>query len=476
MFTVGLREDHSHWRFAAAAALGILASCQPQMLVVDLDRDEPSDVGSSETPASDGSGGDDTEIFDVGEGDQGDSPRFDIGEPPELESADVALAVFPGRGDGTFAAPIVAALPRLHTGKLDADCHRVGHHNVITAGFDYDGDGQSDVALAVGGALLVAFGAGAFGFDDVIDDSPHLERVCGWVAGHIFGATHDDLVAMPCDGQAVVVFRGGHRKLSLPIPLEVGAPNDMQIIGLGGGGRDQLAVLSTLDADQASSAVRVFSFEAGEFRVVTQSVSHGAQGLYTLSADDEGPPDLLTVTADARPRHVEVYSQWTVDGFGYRADAQWTEACATCPRVYGTDDLDGDDRADLVLVGGGEGAACGDDLAVAVRSAGAAMPHFDGASTIVDSETTRALATGDVDGDGRADVLALRDGIGDHQPGIAVTVNATKDGADELVFERTAYLLPPNEDFGAFYAFELEDVDGDGALDVVALSSTMGPE
>lgn len=429
-----------------------------------------SGSGGTIDPAGDGTTG---ESHHDDATDDDDTPYFDLGDPSEPNTATVALVVYAGMGQGQFGAPIDSEIPPLLAGPLDERCHGIGSQHVIAAGFDFDGDGASDVAVGTGQRFALAFGDGAFGFDDLIDDTPLLDDACGWTAGKIFGGPTHDLVAISCTDSSVLVYRGGQRALGAPFGLPGGLVTDVAVADFDQNGLDEIVVSSVYSDDEAVEFVETFAFSDGGF---IGRVDYGGlflRSLRAISPAGNASPDLFIVEGNNSPTQVVRLSDWE-SGSVEVATADWGENCVSCPRIYGDADFDGDGFADLVMTGSHKSGECGHDDAVAILSAGLALPHFAAVSRMASFSYSRALAVGDVDGDGRPDLLSLTDADGDDEPRIVVAVNRTEPGAIELAFDAVdAVYASPG--YATFHAFELHDVDGDGRLDLVALVSTMDP-
>lgn len=410
-----------------------------------------------------------------------DQTPLDVGEPDPPPFFAVDLVVYPGHGDGTFDPGVTTPTPELRLTDLDPWCHGTGDKGILVAGFDVDGDGPTDVAVALGGQTLVAFGDGSFGFGDAVLDLETSLPICRWAVGRLFEDGQDDLVGLPCDGQSgfVSIFRGGSRPLPAASELVVKDSSsidvvDAESVDLDDDGRDELVVMSTVLGDESTNRVTVFSRQGDEFVGVEQWFGGAQRTFYALDLDGDGVLDLLHIAGLDRPHAVHVLADWQGDRFELRDSRPWDAGGVGCPRAQGRDDVDGDGRADLLMIGDG-GAARWPFSVVAIASAGVPLPHFGAVSMIEHTAHSRALATGDLDGDGLADLVRLHDGNGDDEPHLSCLLNRTPPTAATLLFEPAAAVLPPVDELSNVHAFNLVDVDDDGQLDIIALRSNMDP-
>lgn len=215
---------------------------------------------------------------------------------------------------------------------------------------------------------------------------------------------------------------------------------------------DGLADLAVVESD----GVRVAASADGAFEESGDGVALSLPERFRVSVGDfdaDGVDDLALVTEDPRGVLVEVAR----GGEGSFARPQrWALVDAVLGDLkLGTADMDGDGRSDLVAMGRRDE---GVDVRV-LRSLGDA---FDDATPWLEQpgwswDGTRPLL-GDVDGDGRADVIALRDLA-------TLQVAVLRSDGDRLL---------PEDDVSEIDDLELDrtrsvaaDTDGDGRTDLV---------
>jgi membrane-associated phospholipid phosphatase len=210
--------------------------------------------------------------------------------------------------------------------------------------------------------------------------------------------------------------------------------------------RDGVADLVTAPTAGGGPVVNVFDGATGGLRRTFLAYAPNDRGGVDVAAGDvdgDGTPDVITGAAAGAP-HVKVFSGR--DGRELRSFYAFDPALTSGVSVA-AGDVDGDGRADIIAGSGNRIRVFGGRDAAVVLELTAFTPELGGLS----------VAAGDVDGDGRADVIAgAGPGGGSH-----VRVFRGADGA-EL---RSFYAFEPGYTGGVDVA--AGDVDGDGRADVV---------
>jgi len=392
------------------------------------------------------------------------------------------VATYPGNGDGTFGAGVVTPPTgyAIHhafalgdvtgDGRPDLVASKLGSSNelVVLAGdgvggfaafgvvaltapgttpvvADFDDDGDLDAAVGGGTSihLLLNPGAGAF-----------TTPTAYWV-----GSTPTDLVALDRDGDG---------------DLDLVTVNGSDVVFLHGNGNggfgyagaspisgpvrgfvaDDLDGDGDVDAAVASGSIAVHLADGagwsapGETLLASQRVDHAVVGFF----DDDDAADLLTLDTATRRFRVHL-----ADGAGGFVSGPAT----TVPDNLGkarVGDLDDDGNLDAVVAHLSYGTF---DAIVTVEVWwGAGDGSFDGSTVVLASVSgLRDFELGDLDGDGRLDVVATGENvIGQHRMYV-------RRGAGAQAFEPLQQESSPPGVGGR--GFALGDVDGDGLLDAV---------
>ena len=174
------------------------------------------------------------------------------------------------------------------------------------------------------------------------------------------------------------------------------APVAAALVDLNGDGRLDLATANDEDDTNrlADGSVSVFLGEKGGFgRRHAYPIGGGADGLVVRDLNGDGKPDVVVSRGEAGP-FVSVLLNRGDGTFGakqdYRGARRFAEAVATA-------DVNGDGRPDLVAVNGGHGISV-----LMNRGDGTFGPR----AVIVPREKVIAIASGDLNGDGREDLIA----------------------------------------------------------------------
>jgi hypothetical protein len=378
-----------------------------------------------------------------------------------------SVSVLRNGGDGTF------------TNVAGSPFTLAGHPNGIAVG-DLDGDGEPDLVVSMrdagGVAVLVNDGSGGImppGYFKATGAGPQTVLLAD-LDGDL---RNDALVANRTDG--TVSYLHNHLGSSFDtavIVATVGDPAAMALADVDADGDLDFGVLDGVDG-----SVHLFlgdgtgSFTAG----ATIATAADATALQLVDMDGNGSPDLVVTT---RAGDAVVLALSDVGGTFGRVVAV---PAGDGPAGVATGDFDGDGRTDLAVADGlasqvtvlrAADAVARDCDANAVLDACEApaldcnangigdtcdatspvafAPRVD---TVLDGIDT-PLAVGDLDGDGRADVVLRLS---------PAKVEIALGQADGTLVDHGSFVLP-----GTPSRVLLADVDGDGHRDVVATSSS----
>jgi hypothetical protein len=225
-----------------------------------------------------------------------------------------------------------------------------------------------------------------------------------------------------------------------------GFPENFVVTGADAGGAPQVDLF---DTGTGSHAVGLFAYTPlfpGGARVAIADVT------------GDGVPDVVTGAGPGGGPHVRVFDGVT----GAQVSGVNGSFYAYAPEFRGgvyvaAGDLDGDGRADIVT---GAGSGGGPHVRVFSGATGAQLPPPIGSFFAYAATFTGGVrvAVGDVDGDGVPDIITAPG------PGMTATVRVFSGTTARLVREFTAF--DPGFRGGAFVA--AGDVDGDGRADIVA--------
>ncbi len=148
-------------------------------------------------------------------------------------------------------------------------------------------------------------------------------------------------------------------------------------------------------------------------------------------------------------------------------------AAGTAPVATAVGDLNGDGKPDIVTLSATSGAV---SVLLNTTPAGATTLTFAAPQAVdlgvAPPFTGRALAVGDLNGDGRPDIVVVGD-TGETGSGVLVgLLNTTAAGATVTTFTHGDFRFPPTPVSAHPVSVALGDFDGDGRLDIATADST----
>ncbi len=308
---------------------------------------------------------------------------------------------------------------------------------------DVDGDGDQDLLVIDGTTSLYYLpndGEGNF-------QSPTRDQIFRTNANALFsmavsdlnGDGHLDVAAMSDSERQIYVLLGdGRGSFTRTSSYSVGAgPVYVRAVDTTGDGLDDLV---TANRDNNSISLLVNRGGDGFENAETIRVGSGPASLLGTDADGDGDQDLIVACGGSSQLNVLLnrgdgrsFERFDLDTLGARFAA--------------VDDFDGDDDLDLVSGGGGSLSFFQGDGA----------GNFALVNTTSIQSSIHSLVTGDVNGDGRVDVVTANSANGT----LSVVVNLG-DGRFELVRDVVVGLGPRFAVIG--------DLDGDTDRDLVSLN------
>ncbi|GLH70476.1 hypothetical protein GETHPA_20090 [Geothrix rubra] len=226
-------------------------------------------------------------------------------------------------------------------------------------------------------------------------------------------------------------------------------PLDVAVGDLNGDGLPDVAV-----AASGANSVLVFDQTTGGAFAAPVAIAVGGdpQAVAVGDLDGNGLPDLAVATSS---NAVSVLLQTSAGTFAPAVDY----ATGVNPSALKVVDLNGDGKLDLLTAN--YGATAGPNtLGLSVLLQGATAGTFQAATTYATDYRSAALAVGDLDGDGRLDVVVANAGL----PGFPGSVSVLRQDP-----ANPGNLLPASNLLGLWgpLGVAIADMDGDGHPDLV---------
>jgi hypothetical protein len=416
---------------------------------------------------------------------------------------DGTVSVLPGKGDGTFAAKVdtvtlgdaTSAWASAATGDLNADgkldvvvATYLGSVSVLlgkgdgtftasaenpgveyfstTALIDVDGDHKLDLVLTVtyAGAVSIQLGNG-----DGTFAAPQYYPASGFIAGAVLGDLNGDGrldMAMSnvnpsvYNGNTVSVRLGtGAGSFATSLEYQAGGPVAAQALrDLNGDGKLDIV---TLDAIAGTVHV-LLGTGAGAFGAAMAyplGTATSASGLGALAIGDvngDGKPDIAAVEPSSATLFVLVGK-----GDGTFSGPK-TFPTAPSPSALALGDMNGDGKLDVATASSGNGGTT--DKGEAGVLLGDGQGNFAASVNYPTGVGTDGVALGDLDGDGKLDIVVANLGLDDWWSVGVLRGKGDGTFAAEVEFPSG---FGPN-------SLALGDVNKDGKLDVVMTNATAG--
>ncbi len=268
---------------------------------------------------------------------------------------------------------------------------------------DFDGDGILDLTVALAGAdqLLTFFGSGDGSFESTPVATPTESFPRALVVGDLTGDGRSDVVVANANAASIELFAGsGQRADPLQWRQRVGVgltPSDVVMAGFDGDEGLDLAVACT----SSNSVSLLLQNPDGELESVPAIAATAPVALTAADFDGDGRADLVIASADGVAVHLQGDG-----GLGPRSALVATD---TTPGALAVGDLNSDGLLDLAVT---DLAPRGDGGFATAILLGTGQGSFDGRVEVATGDRPVALAIGDIDGDGRADLAVASFGLG----------------------------------------------------------------
>ncbi|RYZ16523.1 MAG: VCBS repeat-containing protein, partial [Myxococcaceae bacterium] len=292
-----------------------------------------------------------------------------------------AVQVFPNQGDGTFGAPQV---------------HQVGWGRTSLARADFDGDGLPDLAVSDCGANRVSIlrnvGGGKLAAPVAYPTSSCVEALR---AGDLDGDGDADLAGVNATAASVLVLSNEGGVFSALVPFKTNQliqPRNLAVVDVDGDGGEEVAVASYL-----SGRVMLLTLVGGQLTQLTNyPLSLNPYQLVTADFTGDQKTDIMAVCNASLSPSVGEVMLMTNNGSGAFSSGSIDPGGVESWSMVAPADLDGDGDVDLSFTStSGHG--------VRMNKGGGVFeePTF----LKVPVGTSQAAAMGDLDGDGRPEVV-----------------------------------------------------------------------
>ncbi len=264
-----------------------------------------------------------------------------------------------------------------------------------------------------------------------------------------------------------VTFPGGGtldaNSFAAKVDFPVGnQPEELAIADIDGDGKPDLAVGDAATGNSSASVLRNISsagaITANSFLPRVVLAAENPYGTTAADVDGDGKLDLILVNSGASRVALSVYRNISTTGsittasFDIPVDFSIPYGPSSSARNIAVGDLDGDGKPDLVLAN-----VQGNTVSVFRNTSTVGSISFSSAVTFSVGLYPTWAAIGDIDGDGKPDLVIANDG------GASVSVLQNTSSPGQTSFA-------PKVDFEAaagVFSVALADMDGDGKLDVV---------
>jgi len=222
-----------------------------------------------------------------------------------------------------------------------------GNEQAILAA-DFNGDGQSDLAIASGSSVAVLPGK-TTGFASPLTSAAGVSTISAMTAGDFDGDGKLDLVLMGAGSPGTLAFLKGNGDgtFQMPVTIPAGvAPSSMVAADFNGDGKLDVAFADANDGVNGAVYV-VLNNGGGAFRTPTKVFSGTAPALATGDLNGDGRPDLVATSNVNGGTAVVNWLEGNGDGTFHAPVAIATSVDQDDAALI--QDFNGDGHADIVL-------------------------------------------------------------------------------------------------------------------------------
>lgn len=355
-------------------------------------------------------------------------------------------AILLNHGDGSLAAPKTYPIP-------------VGGQAAVAAA-DLDGDGDPDLGFLIDSAVVILRNTGTGAFNTLVSgDIYDVDCPITAIAAADLDSDGNVDFAVVCPGfRPFALLNAGTGSFALQAKTYTGVDYSSSLarpMDLDRDGDLDLAVRFSSRQDTFTNQIRMFLNDghAGFGRAIDSTVNGNLGSFAVADFNGDGKPDI--VTADTRPgsftKEVSFLRNEGAGAFSVQAESAVGVAFSSLTPV----DIDDDNDIDLVATD------CHNTGMASVllnQGAGSFAPQMEGEATTSNSYNVGvapvSIAAGDLDGDGRMDLVAANSGGGT----VSVLLNQGGGGlASEVSYDVGS--VPESAVVG--------DLDEDGVPDIV---------
>ena len=339
---------------------------------------------------------------------------------------------------------------------------------------DIDGDGKPDLVVgsAYSNAVSVFRNTSSSGsitsgsFAAKVDFATGANPA-GLAIGDVDGDGKPDLVIVNADYNTVSVFRNTSTSGSISFADRVdfttgSSPRTVAIGDIDGDGKPDLVVTNlhgaTVSVFRNTSSSGSVSFAAK----VDFTTGSGPWAVAIGDIDGDGKPDLVVTNISSNTVSVfrNTSSSGSITSSSFAAKVDFTTGTAPAGAAIG--DVDGDGKPDLVVVN--QGIAT---VSVFRNTSSSGSVSFSANVDLATGATPYSVAIGDIDGDGKPDLVVTN--------GASNTVSVFRNTSSSGSITSGSFAAKVDFTTGAYPSgVAIGDIDGDGKPDVVVTNGSSG--
>ena len=326
---------------------------------------------------------------------------------------------------------------------------------------DFDGDADPDIIYTEEDSIVVLLNGGAGDFSEALSVAVPDADIRSIALVDIDGDGDDDLLAAdPEAAEVIVLRRSGEREFDIGESLTTSSlrrPVSLLVTDVDGNGRDDVLIADEGDGKTSGRVVVCLADGNGDLTCASldRSGDTAPRDLAVADFDRDGLIDIASIEAGAR--EVAIYLQEAPGSYSESGESLGPLPLSPLPTSVTVGDLDNNGSLDLVV-----SSVTADSLSVLLQGEDGV---FDDRGDSAPSQGGfPEVALGDVNGDG------LRDMVTSATRGDRISVwTQSADGTFAVGGESLT-----SDDLSGPQSIALGDVDGDGRLDIVSVGRFSG--